>query len=91
MLPFEESRNRKVHTRKPSLHRRSEVCRAVFRRADRQSAIATHLARPLTDLLKSLANDAGLDPAATLMSMSNRQHAVDFFDGLTANNPGRSR
>ncbi|POR47461.1 hypothetical protein B0G62_11852 [Paraburkholderia eburnea] len=73
------------------MHRRSEVCRAVFRRADRQSAIATHLARPLTDLLKSLANDAGLDPAATLMSMSNRQHAVDFFDGLTANNPGRSR
>lgn len=48
--------------------------------------IATNLARPLNDLQKSLvsgtARRSGLDPAATLGSMSSRQHAVDFFHNL---------
>ncbi|WP_343050109.1 alkaline phosphatase family protein [Burkholderia guangdongensis] len=44
---------------------------------------------PLNDLQKSLvtgaARQAGLDPAATLKTMTTRQHAVDFFQQQQSN------
>ncbi|MBN3857862.1 phosphoesterase [Paraburkholderia sp. Ac-20340] len=52
---------------------------------------ATSLARPLNDLQQSLvsgtARRAGLNPAATLGSMSTGQHALDFFHKLTGGSP----